>query len=166
MLDGVSSVAFSPAGTTLATLGGDGPVILWDLREPAAPTRIGEPLTGQSYGVSSVAFSPAGTTLATAGGDGTVILWDLREPAALTRIGEPLTGHNYGVSSVAFSPADRTTLATAGGDGAVILWDLSESAARPSRRSPYPSQRRSAAQSGESSALPVRLWPPRAGTGL
>ena len=120
-------MAFNPAGTTLATASWDGTVILWDLSDPAAPTRIGQPLTGHTDAVSSVAFTPAGTTLATASADRTVILWDLSDPAAPTRIGQPLTGHTGAVSRWRSTPpgppwpppARRT----------VILWDLSDPAA-------------------------------------
>ncbi|HWR49429.1 MAG TPA: hypothetical protein VN327_17730, partial [Pseudonocardiaceae bacterium] len=70
-------MAFSPDGRTLATASDDQTVILWDLTNPARPTRLGSPLTGHTGIVESVAFSPDGRTLATASDDRTVILWDL-----------------------------------------------------------------------------------------
>jgi WD40 repeat protein len=74
--DEVESVAFAPGGRTLATASKDKTVILWDLRDPARPQRIGEPLNHNST-VFSVAFSADGRTLATGTNDNAVILWDL-----------------------------------------------------------------------------------------
>ena len=68
----VNAVAWSPDGTTLATVGDDGTVRLWDPATGQTTTT----LTGHTGPVYAVAWSPDGTTLATAGQDGTVRLWD------------------------------------------------------------------------------------------
>jgi WD40 repeat protein len=144
----VSSVAFAADGQTLATGDGSGithqgSVILWDLRDPAHPQRIGQPLTVHTGSVSSVAFAPDGHTLAVGSAIivrgsnirtdvNTAILWDLSDPAHPQRIGQTLTGHTGYLTSVAFA-ADGHTLATGSGDfitheGSVILWDLRDPA--------------------------------------
>jgi WD40 repeat protein len=118
-------VAFAPDGHTLATAGrGDSTVILWEITDPAAPRRLGSPLTGHTGGVFAVAFARKGHTLATAGSDAT-LLWDTTDAAAPQRLGPPLDG---GVHRVAFAP-DGETLATAtatvGGEpDGTVLWDL------------------------------------------
>ena len=69
----VTSVAFSPDGTTLAAGSTDGTVRLWDM----ATHRQITTLTGPTGAVNSVAFSPDGKTLATGSADHTVRLWDV-----------------------------------------------------------------------------------------
>ena len=159
------SVAFSPAGTTsLATAGGDGTVVLWDLTEHAAPTRLGDPFTGHTGQVWSMAFSPDDTTLAIAGGDGTVVLWDLSDHAAPSRLGDPLILPAQNMYSVAFSP-DGTTLATGGGDGTVVLWNLTEPAAPTRLGDPLASPNGAVSLVAFSPAGTARP-PPSAGTAL
>ena len=67
----VTSVAFSPDGTMLASGGWDEKVILWDV---PGRRQIVELPEGHAHIVPSVAFSPDGTLLASAGYDGKVIL--------------------------------------------------------------------------------------------
>ena len=118
---GVSSVAFSPDGTTLAvgSLGGLG-IKLWDV---ATKTNVATWDAGE-YMVHSVAFSPDGTTLAVGVGNGTVQLWDV---ATKTRTATLEEGGFSSVYSVAFS-SDGTTLAAGSADGTVHLWDVATKA--------------------------------------
>ena len=119
---GVSSVAFSPDGPTLASGDEDGNVHIWDLSDPMAEPVI---LPIHEEQVMSVAFSPDGGPyeghLASGSIDGTVTLWDLND-----RETEPRshTVHDSGVNAVAFSP-DGRTLASGSDDSTVVLWDLS-----------------------------------------
>ena len=109
----VTSVAYSPDGTSLASTSGQ-VVTLWD---PAsgAPTAV---LEGHTRWVGAVAFSPDGATLASQSGwDGLVRLWDVETHRTVASI-----ENTRGGSAMAFSP-DGATLACASGP-LVKLWDV------------------------------------------
>ena len=122
---GISSVAFSPDGHTLAIGDLDSTVKLFDVADPEHSSPLGLDLTGTS--IYSLAFSPEGRILAGGHKGGTIQLWDVADPANLRRLGQPLTGGGAQVNSVAFSP-DGHALASGSLDGTTRLWDLADAA--------------------------------------
>ena len=116
----VYSLAFSPAGGTLAGAGKDGTARLWDLA--GGPAIV---LNGHTDAVLSVAFHPDGTQVATGSADRTARLWDATTGKELFRLpGE----HEAAVSAVAFLNNGRMLITAAGNrinaaePGGVRLW--------------------------------------------
>ena len=73
-LPGVSALAFSPDGKTLAVaaFGSDYPLKLWDV----ASRRELVAYRGHTHEIRAIAFSPDGKLVASAGLDNTIKLWD------------------------------------------------------------------------------------------
>lgn len=121
-LGGVSSMAFSQDGGTLAAVGYDADVRVWDART-GAPRHV---IEGLKVAMFDTAFSPDGKFLATAGADRTVYLWDTQS----WKLARKITGQPETISVVRFSP-DGRTLVTGGlnernfnAPTQVILWNL------------------------------------------
>ena len=113
--DIVSSAAYSPDGSTLASGSWDNTLRLWDAHTGHLKTT----LSGHKDRVVSLAYSPDGSTLASGSWDSTLRLWDIHT-------GQPKTiliGHAHRVNAVAFSP-DGSTLASADEEGEIRLWDV------------------------------------------
>ncbi|KAF1811586.1 WD40 repeat-like protein [Eremomyces bilateralis CBS 781.70] len=81
--DGVTAMAFSPGGNTLASGSHDKTVRLWDV----ASGMVRQTLEGHLDLVAAVAFSPDGKTLASGSRDKTVKLWDAASGAVLKSLG-------------------------------------------------------------------------------
>ena len=112
----VTSIAWSPDGTTLASASMDSerPLCSWRMAEGTSTA-----LTGHTKKVRAVAFSRDGRMLATGGDDRFIRLWDVARGCQLFE----LPGHTEAASSVAFR-SDGQTLASGGWDGRILFWDL------------------------------------------
>jgi WD40 repeat protein len=114
---GVTTIAYSPDGTKIASGSVDRSIHVWDAStgEPLND----EPFEGHMSCVTSVAFSPDGLRLASASEDETIQIWNL-ESGSIS-VG-PLEGHTEAVTSIAWSP-DGKRLVSGSLDGILILWD-------------------------------------------
>ena len=101
------------AGDTVATVGDDGALILWD-GETAKSTRV---IRAHDKKVVSIAVSPDGRLVATGAWDRTVKLWETGTGREVRRFDQ----HKNSVNAVLFEPGG-THLVSAGYDGTV--WRL------------------------------------------
>lgn len=131
----VTAVSFSPDRRIMVTGRADGSIVLWDMSDPAQPSRIGQPLTGPnphgdvlalggSSSVVSATFSRDGRTLATTSVSGPIIVWDLTDISTPHQIGSTATISGNPIAETAFSPDDRI-LAGVSFDGNLTMWDVS-----------------------------------------
>jgi serine/threonine protein kinase len=109
--NGVLSLAFSPAGSTLAIAGAD--LCLWDIATTGCGTATGLTVA------DTAAFSPDGETVAAGDINGQTGLVNI---ATLTTTVTFTDANSKGVVSVAFSP-DGKTLATGDNNGSTYLWN-------------------------------------------
>ena len=112
----VSSVGYSPNGTTLGIGLWDGTVQLWSLE--TGRTVATTALEGHSDGPMELAFLPDGTLLASGAEDGMVRLWDVSTGVSLA----DLDGASVD-NSMSFSP-DGTVFATETPSSNLQLWDV------------------------------------------
>ncbi|MFB8414416.1 hypothetical protein ACFC63_02720 [Streptomyces albidoflavus] len=116
----VGSLAYDADGGTLAALGEEGDVAVWDTR---GMRRHATPPGDQT--LTAMALSPDGKTLALAQSDAPIgpqrtriRLWDIGSGAW----SRTMTGTLYSVRALAFAP-DGRTVAAAQDDGTTRLWD-------------------------------------------
>jgi hypothetical protein len=115
---GVTSVAFSSDGKTLANSDSNGNAYLWSVTTRRLQATLKSP--AQRTADYDVAFSPDGKTLATSGSDGNAYLWKVATGRMIATLPDP---GSDGVFAVAFSPSGKT-LATGDWDGSAYLWNV------------------------------------------
>jgi WD40 repeat protein len=124
----ITSVAFDPTGTQIATAGFDDKTAkIWRLERTDSGLRLipVHTLQGHTGAVYRVAFSLDGRRLATAGYDGQIGLFEVADGK-----GRLFPAHEAQVHSVAFNPqGDR--LLSAGEDGRLRLWNLDDPSQPP-----------------------------------
>ncbi|KAG8778108.1 hypothetical protein FRC12_025162 [Ceratobasidium sp. 428] len=116
--DYVTSVAYSPEGTYIASSSWDNTIRIWDA---SSGKPVGQPLAGHTSGVLSIAYSPDGTRVVSGSADKTIRIWHARTGGP---VGQPFIGHTDRVGSVAYSP-DGAYIASGSEDKTIRIWDAS-----------------------------------------
>jgi WD40 repeat protein/tRNA A-37 threonylcarbamoyl transferase component Bud32 len=132
----VQSLAFSPDGGRVATIGVDESVRAWDsstgqrlmtFREPGAKASV--PIRSQSQrrtwvkqlqlGYGAIAYAPDGRSVAISDGHTTITIHDARTGQLM----RSLEGHSQRVVALAFSP-DGREIASGGEDRTIRIWEV------------------------------------------
>ncbi|MEW5869339.1 MAG: protein kinase [Chloroflexota bacterium] len=115
----VTTLAFAPDGSMLATGSQDGRLRLWRVADGS----LLQTLEGHNDPVVQVIFAPNGTMLASTSKDFTIRLW-LVSDGSMLRV---ISGHESTVLDLSFSP-DSARLASASYDGTARLWSVEDGA--------------------------------------
>jgi WD40 repeat protein len=117
----MQSVAYSPAGQTLATGDGNNDIFLWNTANDTRTATLADPNQGSS--VVALAFSPDGKELAEGDDIGGTYLWNLATDQMIAAFNDP--GSSGAVAWLTIS-ADGTTLAEANqdNDNNIYIWDV------------------------------------------
>ena len=125
---GVAAVAYSPDGTKLATVGGDGALRIWTLAETGLPMPLakfeGQAKPGTASGfspLSAVSFSADGRFVASAGADAVVRVWDVQTKAEV----RGLRGHTEWATCVAFGKWQPKLLCVNFSRAGSLVWKTS-----------------------------------------
>ncbi|MFJ1766827.1 hypothetical protein ACIOD2_41315 [Amycolatopsis sp. NPDC088138] len=156
--DGVASLAISPDGRFLATVGDlSGRTQLWTIADPADPALVAT-VDGEGVTWTGSILTTRNTGLFGAGDQ--VTLWNVADPRKPVRLAS-IPGNGLPV----FSP-DRRLLAVAPAAGGALLWDVSDPAGPRPLEAPAadPEQLKSVAISVDGKTLAtgngeaIRLW--------
>jgi serine/threonine protein kinase len=119
---GVTAIAISPDGQTLASSSTDKTIRLWNLLTGELEQTLGRSLwfrTGHTDRISGLVFSPDGQALISGSDDSSLILWNLSDRRASVTLDSP----SWIVGAIALTP-DGQFLASGSGDGKIHLWHL------------------------------------------
>jgi WD40 repeat protein len=117
-LGSVAALAFSPDGTTLASVGSSQRLRLWDTASGAALASVHE----YGHSLTGVAYSPDGHWLAFAG-DSYIAIWDAARRQIAQRL--PIGAIQVPIHSLAFSP-DSSLLAAQSDRQSLGLWRVED----------------------------------------
>ena len=112
-LSNLTTLAFSPDGSMLASTNDNETIQLWDMNTGTSLSTF-----NVKGGISQLVFSPDRKTLAVEGRDANLRLWDIPTRDLCTTI----TGYMDSVEALAYSP-DRTTLASGHWGGEIRVWN-------------------------------------------
>ncbi len=128
----VSSAAFHPKQSLLATGSDDNVVRLWDYKTGS----IIQSWSEHTAWIQSVAFSPDGELLASSSHDGTIKLWDVTQQQAIVTL-----VHGGWVRAIAFRICTTTKqlqLVSGSNNGTIKIWDISSRKCIKTLNSPQP----------------------------
>lgn len=113
--NGVTAIAVSADGGTIATAGADRKIRIWE----ASTGRQKQVLRGTLGLPSGLALSADGMTLCSASSDSEIRFWNLQTARETGK----LRGNEHGIRALAMS-ADGAKLASAGDETRILIWDL------------------------------------------